>query len=216
MTIKTLDQLTSETTPAPTDLIPIQPLAGPPMKSIQWSVLLAAAQAALGSAYLSVTNNLSDLASAATARLNLGLGTAATHAVGDFAQTANNLSDLPSPVTARTNLGGGALGSALFTSANALNARQALGIYDGSVNANGTAGYLPVGWSVTHTGTGDYTITHNIGTTAYVVNATADQNSNAAAVERVIRSANSFEVIIAGFNSGTFFDAAFGFTLDLH
>jgi hypothetical protein len=34
-----------------------------------------------------------------------GLGTAATHAAGDFAQVANNLADLPAPATARTNLG---------------------------------------------------------------------------------------------------------------
>ena len=54
-------------------------------------------------------NNLSDLVSASTARTNLGLGTSATHAAGDFLQTANNLSDLASASTARTNLGLGAL-----------------------------------------------------------------------------------------------------------
>jgi hypothetical protein len=35
----------------------------------------------------------------------LGLGTAATHAAGDFLQTGNNLSDLGNAGTARTNLG---------------------------------------------------------------------------------------------------------------
>jgi len=35
----------------------------------------------------------------------LGLGTAATHAAGDFLQTGNNLSDLGSAPTARANLG---------------------------------------------------------------------------------------------------------------
>jgi hypothetical protein len=59
--------------------------------------------------YLLATNNLSDLSNAATARTNLGLGTAATSAATAFAQTANNLSDLASASTARTNLGlGGA------------------------------------------------------------------------------------------------------------
>jgi hypothetical protein len=44
------------------------------------------------------------VADAATARSNLGLGTAATHPVGDLLQTANNLSDV-TPATARSNLG---------------------------------------------------------------------------------------------------------------
>jgi hypothetical protein len=73
--------------------------------------------------------NLSDLASIATARANLGLGTAALHAVGDFdaagaaaavlassAQKAANLSDLASATTSRTNLG---LGSAATQASSA-------------------------------------------------------------------------------------------------
>ena len=51
------------------------------------------------------SSNLSDLASASTARTNLGLGTAAVQAVSAFLQPSNNLSELTLPATARTNLG---------------------------------------------------------------------------------------------------------------
>jgi hypothetical protein len=76
-------------------------------------------------------NNLSDLVSVATARTNLGLGGAATLAVGTIASTvaagddsritgaaqkASNLSDLANVATARTNLGlGGAATLAVGT-----------------------------------------------------------------------------------------------------
>ena len=62
-------------------------------------------------------NNLSDLASAGTARTNLGLGTSATLASTAVAQTANNLSDLASAATARSNLG---LGTAATLASSAV------------------------------------------------------------------------------------------------
>jgi hypothetical protein len=67
---------------------------------------------------LLTANNLSDLPNAATARTNLGLGSAATLATSAVLQSSNNLSDLASAATARTNLGIGAAGTlAVGTSA---------------------------------------------------------------------------------------------------
>lgn len=70
---------------------------------------------AVTSGALIASNNLSDVASASTARSNLGLGTAAVQADTYFAQVANNLSDLASASTARTNLGLGDMATASYS-----------------------------------------------------------------------------------------------------
>jgi len=58
-----------------------------------------------GDGVLLIANNLSDLNNAASARTNLGLGTAATQNSTAFMQGANNLSEITNATTARSNLG---------------------------------------------------------------------------------------------------------------
>lgn len=65
-------------------------------------------QNALGFTPLNPASNLSDVQSPATARTNLGLGSAATLPASAFLQASNNLSEIVSPATARSNLGLGA------------------------------------------------------------------------------------------------------------
>lgn len=55
--------------------------------------------------YLSKAGNLAGLASPATARSNLGLGSAAVEPATAFLRATNNLSDVPNAATARANLG---------------------------------------------------------------------------------------------------------------
>ena len=61
------------------------------------------------SALLVKANNLSDIASASTARTNLGLGTMATATASDYLSKAGNLGGIADPAAARTNLGLGTM-----------------------------------------------------------------------------------------------------------
>ncbi len=134
MADKDYSQLTSATTASDTDLLAIYPTGGP-LKKMTWATFKAAVITALGSAYLTVSNNLSDLASASAARANLGLGTAAQLASSAFFQVANNLSEVANAATARMNLGAAASDAATITSGLTLSGSvkqnvQALGALD--------------------------------------------------------------------------------------
>ena len=110
----------------------------------------AGAAATVQSASLQKSNNLSDMASAISARSNLGLGSSATQAQTFFLTAGNNLSDV-TPATARTNLGLGTASTqgtaAYILASNNLSdvptkstARTNLGL--GSASTQATTAYL--------------------------------------------------------------------------
>lgn len=74
-----------------------------------------------------------------------------------------NLSDVP-----KTYNGHAGEGLIVKTTENGLEfGSSGSVVYAGYINSGGTAGSLPVGWSSSKTGTGQYTLTHNLGTANY-------------------------------------------------
>ena len=81
-------------------------------------------------------------------------------------------------------------------------------VYFGKVAANGTALKLPAGWSSTRTALGKYTITHNLGSTDYIVVALVVTRGVWLASE----NANTF-VIYCISNANVYADEIFNFIL---
>ena len=83
--------------------------------------------------------------------------------------------------------------------------------YAGVVNSDGTAGTpFPSGWSSTKNAGGDYTITHNLGTTSYSVVITAISGGDLCKAATI--SSNTFRVFTFA-NGGTYTDTKFNFLL---
>lgn len=134
MSDKDYSQLSSATSAADTDLVAIYPSGGP-LKKLTWATLVTQVATAIAGTYLTVANNLSDLASASSARASLGLGSAATLASSALFQVASNLSEVANAATARTNLGAAASASPTITGGITLSGStkqnvQALGALD--------------------------------------------------------------------------------------
>jgi hypothetical protein len=91
-----------------------------------------------------------------------------------------------------------------------------LGQFGGSVQSGGTANTLPRDWTVSKTGTGIYTVVHNLAVTGtqYAVVASPVGTPGRGYCSGMAKSTNSFEIYFAN-TSGSAADMAFDFTMNI-
>ena len=91
-----------------------------------------------------------------------------------------------------------------------------LGQFGGSVQSGGTANTLPRNWTVSKTGTGIYTVVHNLAITGtqYSVVATPTGAPGQGYSSGMVKSSNSFEIYFAN-TAGAAANMAFDFTLSV-
>ena len=83
-------------------------------------------------------------------------------------------------------------------------------VYRGFVNSDGTAGNLPAGWTSAHTGTGQYTVEHDLLTAGYSMVITPIGGYGIGQVNTVGSSIAYVDFIERG---GNLLDTAFSFIL---
>jgi hypothetical protein len=115
-----------------------------------------------------------------------------------------------------SNGGGGTDRPALAVSDGTKWSQIVLGQFGGSVQSSGTANTLPRGFTVSKTGTGIYTIVHNLAIvgTQYAVVATPVGAPGQGYCSGMAKSNNSFEIYFAN-PAGAATDMAFDFTLSV-
>jgi hypothetical protein len=155
---------------------------------------------------LAIDNGGTGASTAAAARDNLGLGTAATFSSTSFATAAQGLS------TGGTS--GQVLAKSSATNYATVWADAAPVPFYGTVAAAGTATRLPTGWTSAKNSTGVYTITHNLNISPLTRCMVSAISIDAAGtlVQRVVKAANTIQIVVQASN-GTLFDGAFDFTL---
>lgn len=138
MSDKDYSQLTTLGSFTDTDLFAIYPVGGP-LKKVTFLTFKTEVINSLGSEFLTVADNLSDLNSASAARANLGLGSVATLASSAVFQVANNGAEVANASTFRSNIGAAASASPTITGGMT---------FSGSSKGNVLAiGALDIDWS---------------------------------------------------------------------